>query len=211
MPVELFAQTKTDYEDTLTLGPSQQIQQCLYVISNPYAAAYQLAKLTKAGAPEWDLNDLTALGGEQGSWNAYGIRFKSFDPANPTTVKAQAIYAGDPTPIGATPSGQNFNANGVSNPLNVITGIIPATGVIPTAGSGFTYTHTNGTGVYVFTFTTPFANAPVVVASAASLRANNVVIGVTSVTANGFTVATWNPASDAATDIGFSFLATPTS
>lgn len=42
----------------------------------------------------------------------------------------------------------------------MITGIIPATGNTPTAGTGFTYTHTNGTGSYVFTYSTPFSAVP---------------------------------------------------
>jgi hypothetical protein len=44
-----------------------------------------------------------------------------------------------------------------------LTGIIPASGTTPTAGTGFTYTHTNGTGIYVVTFSVAFAAAPVVV------------------------------------------------
>ena len=39
----------------------------------------------------------------------------------------------------------------------MVTGIIPAAGTTPTAGTGFTYTHVNGSGVYVFTLATAFA------------------------------------------------------
>lgn len=148
MPVEIFAQTGTNYEFALSIGPSQQISQILYAVSAPFSASYQLAKLDKAGAPYWDENDLTALGGENGSWaSAYGVRFKSFDPTNPTTVRAIGLYADDPIPQGFTPSSSAFATSGETSLTGIQTGVILPYGGSNTP-SGFVLcdgTHYDGT------------------------------------------------------------------
>lgn len=190
MPVELLETTGTNYTDALTLGPSQQIELITYTISNPYAASYNLAKLDKAGSPVWDTTDLTALGGEQGSWACYGVRFKSFDPANPTIVKATAVFAGDPTPQGFTPSGQNFNSNGVSTSGIEVTGLVNANGTIA-AGSGFTVVR-NSAGNYTISFTppSPFQNIPGILVEIQDQNTAANPTSVNNVSVNGFQVNT---------------------
>ncbi len=89
----------------------------------------------------------------------------------------------------------------------VVTGIIPAAGTTPTAGTGFSYTHTNASGVYAFTFTVSFAATPVVLASVSALVAGTPSWAIVdSATVNGFTVETFN-VSNVASDRAFDFLA----
>ena len=131
-------------------------------------------------------------------------RFRNYTAGSNATVSGALYYKTQPL--------FTIAAGGVATPstaTGVITGIIPAAGTTPTAGTGFTYTHTNGSGLYVFTFTNAFANAPVVVASPTSNSANQIVT-VGSVTKNGFTVATYAPPTGLA-DEPFNFLAYPVS
>ena len=96
----------------------------------------------------------------------------------------------------------------IPNTSTTVTGIIPATGTTPTAGTGFTYTHTNGSGTYVFTFKTAFAAAPVVVAVGNTPAGTaNIGFDVSGVTATGFTFEAWLRGTGALTDSAFSFLA----
>lgn len=74
----------------------------------------------------------------------------------------------------------------------LVTGIIPAAGIIPTAGSGFTYTHTNGTGLYVFTFTEVFSATPLVLATINQAHTAGRVdtVNISGVGPTGFTAET---------------------
>ena len=91
----------------------------------------------------------------------------------------------------------------------IITGIIPATGTTPTAGTGFTYTHTDTTGVYVFSFTgSPYSATPIVVASPAGSQR---ILIVSNVSSSGFTVsaqALSGPGTPS--DSAFAFVVNPT-
>lgn len=81
------------------------------------------------------------------------------------------------------------------NPIEV-TGLIPAAGTTPTAGSGFTYTHTNGTGVYVITFTTAFVGFAPVISAQTSQGGTGIVSGASTsgftMTISGAADAVWN-------------------
>lgn len=116
MPVELLATTQTEYSEALTLGPSQQISQIAFAVSAPNAAKFQIAKLDKAGQASWDENEFTVQPGTGQFVEVYGMRFRSFDPANPTTVLMQAYFADDPTPIGLVPGLSSFNPTPTPGP-----------------------------------------------------------------------------------------------
>jgi hypothetical protein len=85
----------------------------------------------------------------------------------------------------------------------IVTGIIPAAGTTPTAGTGFTYTHVGGSGIYVFTFSPVFAATPVVVVTVGSAPFCPDASGVS---ASGFTVLIQTTAG-VNTDIQFNFIA----
>ena len=136
------------------------------------------------GQLAWTNEEQVGSGAGTVDAGATGVRFRNADAANPATITSARI-----TP----PSQPGFTINSVGTiaaaASSMITGIIPAAGTTPTAGTGFTYTHTNGTGVYVFTFTSPFAATPIVLAQPVSL---NRIAFITSVSNGGFTATIWN-------------------
>lgn len=93
--------------------------------------------------------------------------------AQPAGGKAVAL---DPT--GALPASLATGSE--------VTGVIPASGTTPTAGTGFTYTHTGGTGTYVFTFTPALSGPPCV---NVQVTDGSTAISLTAVSATGFSVA----------------------
>ena len=130
-----------------------------------------------------------------------GIEFRNYTAGSVAVVSGALSNAQEP-PVA-------LSAGGVATPsvTTTITGIIPATGTTPTAGSGFTYTHANGSGQYVFTFTTPFATAPTVLLTA--LLDAQIGIRGSNVTAAGFQVNIRDGAG-AAFDAAFNFAALKT-
>lgn len=105
--------------------------------------------------------------------------------------------------------------NGLPIPVSQITGfraglvagVIPPTGTIPTAGTGFTYTHTGGTGVYVFTFTTAFSAVPAVLLTPNSPATQAPFVNISAgPSKTGFT-AHFTTSAGADVEVGFSFLA----
>lgn len=156
MGVQLLAQTKDQYDAALALGPSQQISTIQFAVSAPNSCKYQVAKLDKSGAPQWDENDLIAQPGQGGYADIFGIRFKSFSTGNPTVVLAAAFFRDDPTPLGIIPSSSIFGVSGSVNPGGggVTTGVILAFGgaVAPT---GFFLC--NGTAIDRTTYAALFA------------------------------------------------------
>lgn len=165
MPAQIFATTQAQYVDALTIALSQQISEIDFLVSSPNFALAQVAKLSKSGSPQWDTNELAIEPGSGSYKNIYGLRFRSFDPANPTVVKAIAYFADDPTPQGFVPSSAVFGTNGqVVAGGNVITGRVSSAGVLQ-AGTGFTPSRT-GTGAYTVVYSTAFAGIPIVLANA---------------------------------------------
>ena len=135
-----------------------------------------------------------------------GVRFRDAGSSTgPAVVTAALSAEAEPVVVIGAPG----NVTATVTVSSAITGVIPAAGTVPTAGTGFTYTHTNGTGVYVFTFNTPFATDADVVATPNGIGGGNVLYFpiITSVTANGFTLTMKNT-SNANADVPFSFLAT---
>lgn len=142
----------------------------------------------------------------------YGVRFRDGVAGTHAQVFGALFQAGEPSLLPGTDFTSTVSASGsVSGSGALITGIIPATGTTPTAGTGFTYTHTNGTGTYVFTFTTAFSAAPTILAAPLSIAgATNVItVQITSVAVNGFT-ATTKLQGTGATDVAFNFAAAAT-
>lgn len=90
---------------------------------------------------------------------------------------------------------------------NLITGIIPAAGTTPTAGTGFTYTHVDTSGSYTFTFTNPFAGAPTIICQLGpGTLGSGYEINVTAASASGFT-AFVDTGSGPGVDHAFMFIA----
>lgn len=209
MPVSILAQTQTGYIDALKIGPSQQIREIQFSISAPYSAKFQLAKLNKSGIPAWDESDTPAQPGNGGYSGCYGIRFKSFDPLNPTTVFATAFFFDDPSPQGFLAGSSVFGTNGQTSPgvLSVITGIVFSTGVV-LAGTGFSVVR-SAVGTYQITFTppSPFTATPVVNATlldGATLLTPDVQIR----SAAGVTIVFSNTTTGVPADTAFNFVAT---
>lgn len=122
MPAQLLLDTTSDYTH-IQIDLNENVAQISYAISAPYSAAYQIAKtIDKTGKPEWDLNDLLAQPGTNTFANIYGIRFKSYDPANPTTVSVTVFYKDDPIPLGFVPGTGIFNTGGSVIGGQVVTG-----------------------------------------------------------------------------------------
>lgn len=202
MPID-GATTGADWTDACTIQDVWQSDGGYAIVAGN--DVYMSIQYGPPNQGHWSIPRHVGLGNWTLDAKATGVRFKDYVSGSHGTVSADVFTATEPT-FSGTASGQATPASS-----SMITGIIPAAGTTPTAGSGFTYTHTNGTGVYVFTFTNPFANPPDVQATTASPRATNAVCSVTGVTANGFTVNTWVASTAVATDIGFSFLAVPVS
>lgn len=97
-------------------------------------------------------------------------------------------------------SGQYYAVKSANND-RVIRGRVGGNGVI-NAGTGFTISHTAGTGTYIVNFTTPFATAPIAVASSLSgTREVNVFNWGTTFASIGIT-----DHAGAALEGGFSFI-----
>lgn len=150
---------------------------------------------------EWTPDRLLPTGPGEIPAGVMGIRFKNADGTAPATVTAAIADPGQPVLTVSSPG------TVASATASMVTGIIPAAGTAPTAGTGFTYTHTNGTGIYVFLLATPFAAAPIVLVTSGGPRASDFLWSVTAVTAAGFTVNTWTASTAVAADAPFSFLA----
>lgn len=134
------------------------------------------------------------------------VAFKSAVAGTPATVSG---YFSERNSLGIlTTIGGAGTVTSKAAAASLITGIIPAAGTVPTAGTGFTYTHTNGTGIYVFSFTTAFASTPTIVAvSNDSTLAN--IAWVSAISPNGFQVDMDQPGV-AHHDAPFSFIAQAT-
>lgn len=112
MPVSLIKTTSNNYED-FEIGPNEQLSAVQFAVSAPYSCKYQIATLNSTQRrAEWVGTDLVGQPGQGGYTNIYGIRFKSFDPANPTTVLVNAYFPDDPIPTGSTPSSSIFTPSG---------------------------------------------------------------------------------------------------
>jgi hypothetical protein len=116
MPVVLFQQTTDKYGDT-EIDASEQLRSVSFAVSAPYSALYQVAKAVQNGKPVWDLSEIPAQPGQGGfADKIFGIRFKSFDPAHPTTILCKAFYEDDPVPTGDLSSTAVFNTGGQVSP-----------------------------------------------------------------------------------------------
>jgi hypothetical protein len=153
------------------------------------------------GGEQWTIEQEAPPGPGTIDAGAIGIQFRNADGTVPATVSATIQPPHIP--------GIQLGSSGVSTPASasMITGIIPAAGTTPTAGSGFTYTHTNGTGIYVFTFNTAFANTPVILLSSSGTRVSGQTATYTAVSATGFTANLWNTITEAGQDAAFNFIA----
>jgi hypothetical protein len=198
----------TAYADTATIQDVWAAQGGSFIIENGrafYQLQYNLDATRKSGFGNFEWSPEALLPPGQGPIppNATGVRFRNQDATLPATVSA--VIANGPAPV-LTLSSQGTIGS------TMITGLIPAAGTTPTAGTGFTYTHTNGTGIYVFTFVTPFSTiAPVVLVTQTSnpVLTGTTVSAVESVTVNGFTVRLQNTAG-APADNSFNFIAQAT-
>lgn len=165
--------------------------------------------------PQWEPFEREFVGNTIGAtitdWCG-GIKFRSKIAGSPAVIGAERdfqtdiiVNSGNVSAAGISPSGST-TPGGVSS---VITGIIPAAGTTPTAGTGFTYTHPSS-GVYVFTFTTPFPAAPDVQLTSGPAAVDiGTFVTIAALSASGFTVNAWRAAASALTDSGFSFVAQP--
>jgi hypothetical protein len=131
------------------------------------------------------------------------VQFRNYVVGSVAVVSGALAEAREPAIV--------LGAGGISNTTSsMVTGIIPAAGTTPTAGTGFTYTHTNGTGIYVFTFTTAFAAAPTIeLTLGPAAHANLIPAQVTVSSPQGFTVQIKTLAG-AAADAAFMFVALTT-
>lgn len=154
------------------------------------------------GQRQWKTEELVPVGTAGGNGviapGTTGIRFRNAVAGSVAVVSA-GIATHDEPPLTLQASGQ-----AASTKSSVITGIIPAAGTTPTAGTGFTYTHTNGTGIYVFTFTTAFVARPVILCTAN--EAALLFFQVSAISASGFTVTITNSVG-ATNDHAFNFTA----
>lgn len=126
----------------------------------------------------------------------FGVRFRDGVAGTHAQVFGALFQAGELAFIPGSDFTSTVSAGGGYTPggSSVITGLIPAAGTTPTAGTGFTYTHTNGTGVYVFTYTTPFAATAAVLVTSNTNNTNLFVVSASSPT--GFTVTNASQAAD---------------
>jgi hypothetical protein len=127
-----------------------------------------------------------------------GIRFRNY-LAGQTGIVSGALSESAEPAVALTAGG---NANPVSN---VITGIVDATGA-PISGTGFTVVHV-GTGLYTINFTSPFANAPAVIATAFPATAANRVVAITATAVSSAGLALYQSNTNTLTDTGFMFQA----
>lgn len=156
---------------------------------------YQIAALVPQS---WSSDILATAGSLILSPGTSGFRVKDAVPGTHATVSC--YLAGKNEPL-AQVTGTNLAA---APPSNMITGIIPAAGTTPTAGSGFTYTN-DGAGTYVFTFTTAFASTPDVLACI--IDDSNSIVRISAVAASGFTIKTANISPLALAAHSFNFIA----
>lgn len=186
MPLEILQTTQTGYVDALTLGgpgSGKQFTSVLFAVSSPYSAKFQVAKKDKAGNVYWDLQDITAQPGQSGYQGCYGIRFKSFDSANPTTVLAVAYFADDPIPSGNLASSAQFSSSGT---------VTPGAGTVDTFHNGTKIGSETGidfedNGVFVWTTTDDPINGYVKVIPPQIVTGNISAAGVKQ-RGSGFTV-----------------------
>lgn len=179
----------------------------VFLVAN--ASAYmQIQRPTQqgAGGGQWSSEFLVnpSTGGFQG---VIGVRFRNAVAGSVARVIAQIWEISDPQPTGGTPFPGVLLSTGAVVASDVITGIIPAAGTTPTAGTGFTYTHTNGTGIYVFTLTTALAAAPVVLAMSTD-PAHKGIMSAENVTAGGFTINSLENSFGTPADQAFNFTVT---
>lgn len=187
------------YTDAATIGPLTMGSNGGYFIISGQDVFMQLGyKEQGRGVSDiqWMPESHVPLGNGVFYKGTYAARFRNFVAGSVATVSGGL----------STPTQPIFTiaAGGVASGTtpNMITGIIPATGTTPTAGSGFTYTHTNGTGLYTFTFTTPFGSIADVQLTGIGGSINPNLTSVPTTT--GFVVST------GAADHPFTFLAVPT-
>jgi hypothetical protein len=204
-PLDNVTLAGSDYTDAATIADVWNGQGGAFDIiggSVYHSLQYPQSSQTSSGLGLSSWTEDIRLGPTSGSIppNVSGIKFRNVDPAVPATVSARIAPPGQPTVSVAS-------ANSISiATVSMLTGIIPAAGTTPTAGTGFTYTHTNGTGVYVFTFNTPFANLPVLTLTLIG-TSHNATPNVTGRATTGFTV-TWAGTGGAALDVAFDLTAT---
>ena len=194
-----FQTTQTNYTDALTIGPSQQIVQILFAVSSPYSATYEIAKLNKNQQPSFDGNELEGQPGNGGYQNCNGIRFKSYDPAHPTTVLAFGLFADDPTPLGFTPSSTVFNAQGKSSTGqgSVYIGVINADGTTRIGSTAIFASSHLATGRFEIDFVAGiFATPPAVVPATEGNDASTT--SIESVSATQVIIRTYDPAGNLA-------------
>lgn len=146
MPVQIFQQTTNKYADT-EIDANALLRSVQFAVSAPYSALYQIAKKNANGQPVFDGAELVAQPGQGGfQQNIFGIRFKSMDPAHPTTVLCKAFYEDDPIPTGDLASTSTFNTGGQVTPggssvqvqkNGVLIGTEPILDFIDAAGAAF--------------------------------------------------------------------------
>lgn len=126
MPAEIFVALGSDYTDEATIFPSQVIKLVQFAIAAPNSATYEVAVLDYSGKPRWSGQEQVAQPGVGGFVDIYGIRFKNFDPALPTTVLCDAYFTDDVTPTGFQGSSvaTSFSTSGASTgiPVSVVVG-----------------------------------------------------------------------------------------
>lgn len=116
MPIAILTETADQYTDAATLGPSQQFVAVTFAVSYPNSVIAQIAKLDKAGNANWDENEFVIQPGTGQFVDCYGMRFRSFNPGNPTPVSAQAYFADDPSPVGLVPGLSSFSPTPTPTP-----------------------------------------------------------------------------------------------
>jgi hypothetical protein len=137
------------------------------------------------------------------------VTFKSAITGKPAQVTGLLVEDGAAGFGSGTQISGSLSSTGSSTPVsgggnvNGITGLVTSAGAI-TAGTGFTVIRT-GAGTYAVTFTTPFAVAPMFVASV-DTTLGVAGIGYQALTAGSVTVQTYTTAGVSG-DRAFSFLA----
>jgi len=203
-------QTAADYNDALTLGPTNYDAISVNVWNN--SCVSQTFELGPGGDYQlgaWGAESLEAANSTFTLANCGGVRFRD-NPATPgvhARIVAYAWKSGDVQKIGGIQLAGVHSGTGNVTLGALITGIIPASGNTATAGTGFSYTHVNGSGVYVFTFTTAYSAAPVVVVQPNGGGGNRITADVTGVGTTGFSVTIrTTPDPNSTVDSAFSFL-----
>ena len=205
MPVSALQKTTNSYLD-FELGGSQVFTTIQFSVSAPYSAYAQVATLGATGKPEWIAGEVVLQPGQGGYTDIYGIRFRSYDPANPTAVLCTAYFADDPTPSGFVSSTGVFTGGTVGG-SQLITGYVKSDGTI-LGGSGYAVLYT-GPGAYTITFTAPLSGTPCIVGSATGPGSNSIIFDVHSnPTATGFDVRTYGAGQGTDVDSDFQFIAT---